>query len=175
MNIGLVPRTGQEKHGRDGRRGYADRRSRFLPLTCHFRLPTSSSSLRPGSATLVPTGIGDALVRRVGLSVDAVGVDLEHDYDVVPGVAGHPGQSCLQSEAAPPRYGRRNSARRHWVGDGLVRSARARRPSDRRGRAVCGQVRSRPLISGLPTSSPMLPDESPFPKGAQTPANGIGR
>src|SRR5271165_5279602 len=33
-------------------------------------------------------GVGDALVGGVGLSVDAVGVDLEQDGDAVPGAAG---------------------------------------------------------------------------------------
>ena len=40
------------------------------------------------SCCLVAEGVVDALVGGVGLSVDAVGVDLEQDGDAVPGAAG---------------------------------------------------------------------------------------
>jgi hypothetical protein len=54
----------------------------------------SGVGLRVG--VLGAEGVGDALVGGAGLSVDAVGVDLEQDGDAVPGAAGdlgrgHPG------------------------------------------------------------------------------------
>jgi hypothetical protein len=39
------------------------------------------------TGVVVAEGVGDALVGGVGLSVDAVGIDLEQDGDAVPGAA----------------------------------------------------------------------------------------
>src|SRR6185437_13111584 len=62
---------------------------------CHF---TVAACLVPRFwlGVLGAEGVSDALVRGIGLAVDAVGVDLEQDGDAVPGAAGdlgggHPG------------------------------------------------------------------------------------
>ena len=63
----------------------------FLPLTCHFGMPSRCPRLARPGVWLGVEGVGDALVGGVGLPVDAVGVDLEQDGDAVPGAVGDPG------------------------------------------------------------------------------------
>jgi hypothetical protein len=90
VGSGFSPRTGAEKatDGAGGS-GYGDRLHGFMPLTLHFRIPGRCRlPHRPARAgVLCSGGVGDPLVRGVGLPVDAVGVDLQQDCDAVPGPA----------------------------------------------------------------------------------------
>jgi len=78
-----------------------------------------------GLGVLGAEGVGDALVGGVGLTVDAVGVDLEQDRDAVPGAADDLGRGTPEFSHSDTAACRRSYGRRGRPGGGLAVSVRA--------------------------------------------------
>jgi hypothetical protein len=96
--------------------------SRPATTACRCRLViksskcTGTSSLltgfRLGLGVLGTDGVGDPLVRDVSLPVDAMGVDLQQDRDVVPGGLGEWNQCLVIASSVPGlEYPSRNARR----------------------------------------------------------------
>jgi hypothetical protein len=72
-------------------------------LTCHFLVCLLAVAgflvAGFGLGVLGAEGVGDALVGGVGLTVDAVRVDLQQDRDAVPGPAGDLGRGAQRGAA----------------------------------------------------------------------------
>jgi hypothetical protein len=89
------------------------RRFSSIPRCRPARWGTKNASM-PLPKSMVPEGVGDALVGGIGLLVDAVRVDLQQDRDPVPGPVGHLGREhprCSVTAAADSK----TTVRPPWV------------------------------------------------------------